>query len=108
MMIHFGPCRSPIGCDDENRKERFAHSRLGLAEACRYVQNDAKFVNERARNDIVLLSRYIVLLLFVFGEENTERHFFLVLIHHDLGISRIHQKVKMERGKTKMRFTLDM
>lgn len=30
----------------------------GLAEACKFVYNDAKFVNERARNDIILLSRY--------------------------------------------------
>ncbi|KAJ7964486.1 Senescence-associated family protein [Quillaja saponaria] len=32
----------------------------GLAEACRFAYNDAKFVNERARNDIVLLSRGIM------------------------------------------------
>ncbi|KAH6803780.1 senescence-associated family protein [Perilla frutescens var. frutescens] len=32
----------------------------GLAEACRFVSNDAKFMNERARNDIVLLSRGIM------------------------------------------------
>ncbi|KAF8034724.1 hypothetical protein BT93_C0897 [Corymbia citriodora subsp. variegata] len=37
-----------------------AQSRQGLAEACRFVQNDAKFVNERARSDIVLLSRGIM------------------------------------------------
>lgn len=36
---------------------RTIHSSLGLAEACRFVCNDAKFVNERARNDIILLSR---------------------------------------------------
>ncbi|KAJ0989207.1 hypothetical protein J5N97_007563 [Dioscorea zingiberensis] len=35
----------------------YAHA--GLAEACRFVYNDAKFVNERARNDIILLSRGI-------------------------------------------------
>ncbi|KAL3525003.1 hypothetical protein ACH5RR_013375 [Cinchona calisaya] len=35
-------------------------SSQGLAEACKYVCNDAKFVNERARNDIVLLSRGIM------------------------------------------------
>lgn len=35
-------------------------SNPGLAEACRYVYNDAKFVNERARNDIILLSRGIL------------------------------------------------
>lgn len=33
------------------------HSIQGLAEACKFVYNDAKFVNERARNDIFLLSR---------------------------------------------------
>ncbi|KAL4325941.1 hypothetical protein GQ457_11G004860 [Hibiscus cannabinus] len=39
---------------------RKIHSSPGLAEACRFVCNDAKFVNERARNDIVLLSRGIM------------------------------------------------
>ncbi|KAI4307649.1 hypothetical protein L6164_030815 [Bauhinia variegata] len=32
----------------------------GLADACKFAVNDAKFVNERARNDIVLLSRGIM------------------------------------------------
>ncbi|KAF8398980.1 hypothetical protein HHK36_014845 [Tetracentron sinense] len=36
------------------------YSTQGLAEACKFVYNDAKFVNERARNDIVLLSRGIM------------------------------------------------
>ncbi|KAK9106033.1 hypothetical protein Scep_022877 [Stephania cephalantha] len=36
------------------------YSSRGLAEVCRFVYNDAKFVNERARNDIVLLSRGIM------------------------------------------------
>lgn len=36
---------------------RIIHSSEGLAEACKYVCNDAKYVNERARNDIFLLSR---------------------------------------------------
>ncbi|XP_024029628.1 senescence-associated protein AAF, chlorolplastic [Morus notabilis] len=40
--------------------ERSIHSTKGLADACRFVYNDAKFVNERARNDIVLLSRGIM------------------------------------------------
>ncbi|PON89052.1 Coatomer beta subunit [Trema orientale] len=40
--------------------ERSIHSTKGLAEACKFVYNDAKFVNERARNDIVLLSRGIM------------------------------------------------
>ncbi|KAH0457744.1 hypothetical protein IEQ34_013059 [Dendrobium chrysotoxum] len=36
---------------------RIYHPNHGLAEACKFVYNDAKFVNERARNDIILLSR---------------------------------------------------
>ncbi|XP_009334428.2 senescence-associated protein AAF, chlorolplastic isoform X3 [Pyrus x bretschneideri] len=40
--------------------ERTTHSNQGLAEACKFVYNDAKFVNERARNDIILLSRGIM------------------------------------------------
>lgn len=39
---------------------RIIHSSEGLAEACKYVCNDAKYVNERARNDIFLLSRGIM------------------------------------------------
>ncbi|KAH9675401.1 Senescence-associated protein AAF chlorolplastic [Citrus sinensis] len=39
---------------------RTIHSSQVLAEACKFVYNDAKFVNERARNDIVLLSRSIM------------------------------------------------
>ncbi|KAK1302583.1 hypothetical protein QJS10_CPB12g00490 [Acorus calamus] len=35
------------------------YSSQGLAEACKFAYNDAKFVNERARKDIVLLSRGI-------------------------------------------------
>ncbi|WCJ25219.1 senescence-associated family protein [Euphorbia peplus] len=31
-----------------------------LADACKFVHNDAKYVNERARNDIILLSREIM------------------------------------------------
>lgn len=34
----------------------------GLAEACKFVYNDAKYVNERAKNDIILLSRGIMML----------------------------------------------
>ncbi|KAL8133888.1 hypothetical protein AgCh_009091 [Apium graveolens] len=36
---------------------RIVHSKQALAEAMKFAYNDAKFVNERARNDIVLLSR---------------------------------------------------
>ncbi|KAI5648071.1 hypothetical protein M9H77_34076 [Catharanthus roseus] len=32
----------------------------GISEACKYVCNDAKYMNERARKDIVLLSRGIM------------------------------------------------
>lgn len=39
---------------------RTIHSSPGLAAACKFVRNDAKFVNERARNDIILLSRGIM------------------------------------------------
>ncbi|XP_034706461.1 senescence-associated protein AAF, chlorolplastic isoform X1 [Vitis riparia] len=48
--------------EDENlvMPERIIHSNQGLAEACKFVYNDAKFVNERARNDMVLLSRGIM------------------------------------------------
>lgn len=35
------------------------NDRQGIAEACKYACNDAKFVNERARNDMVILSRGI-------------------------------------------------
>ncbi|KNA25538.1 hypothetical protein SOVF_005890 [Spinacia oleracea] len=37
--------------------QELASTIQGLAEAYKYVHNDAKFVNERARKDIVLLSR---------------------------------------------------
>lgn len=40
--------------------ERTIHSSRGLTEACKFVFNDAKYVNERARNDIILLSRGIL------------------------------------------------
>ncbi|KAK4767212.1 hypothetical protein SAY86_014962 [Trapa natans] len=40
--------------------ESDAMSSQGLSEACRFIHNDAKFVNERARSDIVLLSRGIM------------------------------------------------
>ncbi|KAH0745222.1 hypothetical protein KY290_006976 [Solanum tuberosum] len=35
-------------------------SSQAIAEACKFAYNDAKFVNERAKNDIVLLSRQIM------------------------------------------------
>ncbi|XP_068641779.1 senescence-associated protein AAF, chloroplastic [Aristolochia californica] len=34
-------------------------SSQGLANACKFVYNDAKYVNERARNDMILLTRGI-------------------------------------------------
>ncbi|KAM6567174.1 senescence-associated protein AAF, chloroplastic isoform X1 [Cannabis sativa] len=51
---------------DQNEDEqpisptRSINSTKGLAEACKFVYNDAKYVNERARNDIILLSRGIM------------------------------------------------
>uniref|UniRef100_A0A0E0H9E7 Senescence domain-containing protein n=1 Tax=Oryza nivara TaxID=4536 RepID=A0A0E0H9E7_ORYNI len=42
-------------------KKKSVKSSQGLAEACKFVYNDAKFVNERAQNDILLLSRYYLL-----------------------------------------------
>lgn len=39
-------------------KKKSVYASQGLAEACKFVYNDAKFVNERAQSDILLLSRY--------------------------------------------------
>ncbi|CAI9111375.1 OLC1v1011592C1 [Oldenlandia corymbosa var. corymbosa] len=48
--------------EDEHpvRPGKTISSHQGLAEACKFVYNDAKYVNERARNDFVLLSRGIM------------------------------------------------
>ncbi|GER26218.1 senescence-associated protein [Striga asiatica] len=63
-MGHFGDCSNTSSThgEDESSMETVKNisSGLGLAEACKYVSNDAKFVNERARSDIVLLSRGIM------------------------------------------------
>ena len=47
-----------------NRTQNTHEERIGdtitnqaLAEACRFAYNDARYVNERAKNDIFLLSR---------------------------------------------------
>ncbi|XP_037455328.1 senescence-associated protein OSA15, chloroplastic-like isoform X6 [Triticum dicoccoides] len=40
-------------------QEKTLYSTQGLSEACQFVYNDAKFVNERAQSDILLLSRGI-------------------------------------------------
>uniref|UniRef100_A0A6N2MM24 Uncharacterized protein n=1 Tax=Salix viminalis TaxID=40686 RepID=A0A6N2MM24_SALVM len=56
VLIH------PVGEKEDEHQlmpGRTIHSCHALAEACKFVYNDAKFVNERARNDIVLLSRGI-------------------------------------------------
>ncbi|XP_039823583.1 senescence-associated protein OSA15, chloroplastic-like isoform X3 [Panicum virgatum] len=45
--------------DQVASKKKSAYASQGLAEACKFVYNDAKFVNERAQNDILLLSRGI-------------------------------------------------
>lgn len=46
--------------DDQTMCGRASASSIrGLAEACKFAYNDAKFVNKKARNDIILLSRGI-------------------------------------------------
>ncbi|KAK4480097.1 hypothetical protein RD792_013157 [Penstemon davidsonii] len=51
-------CISPQSGDDHSiETAKKISSAQGLAEACNFFYNDAKFMNERARNDIVLLSR---------------------------------------------------
>ncbi|KAL4178776.1 hypothetical protein AMTRI_Chr13g116810 [Amborella trichopoda] len=51
---------SRISEKPQSRENNSSYSSQGLAEACKYVYNDAKFVNERARNGIILLSRGIM------------------------------------------------
>ncbi|KAL0343026.1 UNVERIFIED_CONTAM: Senescence-associated protein SPA15, chloroplastic [Sesamum angustifolium] len=51
---------SPSGDEHPIETGKNTSSSQGLAEACRFVSNDAKFVNERARSDIILLSRGIM------------------------------------------------
>ncbi|XP_022893813.1 uncharacterized protein LOC111408250 isoform X2 [Olea europaea var. sylvestris] len=48
-------------------------SSQGLAEACKFVCEDAKFVNERAKNDIVLLFRLSNSSLVARAREDTEK-----------------------------------
>lgn len=48
---------SQAGDEDLIETGKNIASSHGLAEACKFVWEDAKFVNERAKNDIVLLSR---------------------------------------------------
>ncbi|KAJ1264340.1 hypothetical protein BS78_09G255800 [Paspalum vaginatum] len=52
---------NPQFFDDQvaSKKKSAYANHQGLAEACRFVYNDAKFVNERAQSDILLLSRGI-------------------------------------------------
>lgn len=50
-------CAHSRGEDEDHDLYKSKRSIVGLADACKYVYNDAKFVNERARNDIFLLSR---------------------------------------------------
>ncbi|XP_057784077.1 senescence-associated protein SPA15, chloroplastic isoform X1 [Salvia miltiorrhiza] len=52
--------RSQSGDEHPIETGKTNSSSQGLAEACKFVSNDAKFMNERARNDIVLLSRGIM------------------------------------------------
>jgi len=50
---------NPQFSHDQVPPKKSAYASQGLAEACKFVYNDAKFVNERAQNDILLLSRGI-------------------------------------------------
>ncbi|XP_066336025.1 senescence-associated protein OSA15, chloroplastic-like [Miscanthus floridulus] len=51
---------NPRFSDDQvPSKKKSVYASQGLAEACKFVYNDAKFVNERAQSDILLLSRGI-------------------------------------------------
>ncbi|GAA0150528.1 hypothetical protein LIER_09454 [Lithospermum erythrorhizon] len=45
--------------DEQPRPHKCIPSGAGLAEAYKFAYNDAKFIDERAKNDIVLLSRGI-------------------------------------------------
>ncbi|KAF7816460.1 senescence-associated protein AAF, chlorolplastic-like isoform X1 [Senna tora] len=56
----YGDVSDLTSVHSKDEKDNLIHSGQGLAEACKFVCNDAKFVNERARNDIVLLSRGIL------------------------------------------------
>lgn len=59
MDKHSGGSSSQL-CDHKATAEsKSTYMSQGLAEAFKFVYNDAKFVNERAQNDILLLSRYI-------------------------------------------------
>lgn len=55
------PHRGQIGDGVVEDLYESTYTSQGLSEACKFVYNDAKYVNERARNDIVLLSRYFYL-----------------------------------------------
>ncbi|KAK2997772.1 hypothetical protein RJ639_026033 [Escallonia herrerae] len=61
---HYDNCsdisRAQDGDEHHALPERNIQSSQGLAEACKFVYNDAKYVNERARNDLFLLSRGIM------------------------------------------------
>nr|AGT16852.1 hypothetical protein SHCRBa_235_G19_R_50 [Saccharum hybrid cultivar R570] len=50
---------NPQFSDDQVPLKKSVYASQGLAEACKFVYNDAKFVNERAQSDILLLSRGI-------------------------------------------------
>ncbi|CAM0945693.1 unnamed protein product [Alopecurus aequalis] len=50
---------SQFSDDQVVAQKKSLYSIQGLSKACQFVYNDAKFVNERARSDILLLSRGI-------------------------------------------------
>ncbi|XP_072984157.1 senescence-associated protein OSA15, chloroplastic [Typha latifolia] len=55
----YGESGSQLNGHQSTSGSKSIYSSQGLAEACKFVYNDAKFVNERAQNDILLLSRGI-------------------------------------------------
>ncbi|KAK4383034.1 Senescence-associated protein AAF, chlorolplastic [Sesamum angolense] len=59
-IFHANAGISPSGDEHPTETGKNTSSSQGLAEACRFVSNDAKFVNERARSDIILLSRWML------------------------------------------------
>ncbi|CAK9156030.1 unnamed protein product [Ilex paraguariensis] len=70
-----GTSRAQGENEHPTKPEKIIHSTQGLAEACKFVHNDAKYVNERARSDIVMLSRSIKLTFYWLARarEDTEK-----------------------------------
>lgn len=51
-------CSRTQGGDRQHiHRERTGDTNQALAEACKFAYNDARYVNERAKSDIIMLSR---------------------------------------------------